>query len=36
MNDEKRIMDAGMNADPDAGPGTDMPANTEQEAETNG
>ena len=36
MNDEKRIVDPGMDADPDAGPGTDMPAKTEQEEKTNG
>ena len=36
MNDEKKIMDPGMDADPDAGPGTDMPTKTGKEAETNG
>ena len=36
MNDEKRIMDSVMDADPEAGPGADMPAKAEQEAETNG
>ena len=36
MNDETKIMNPGMDADPDAGPGTDMPAKTEQEAETDG
>ena len=36
MYDEKRIMDPGMDADPDAGPGADMPVKTEQEAETDG
>ena len=36
MNDKKRIVAPGMDADPDAGPGADMPAKTEQEAETDG
>ena len=36
MYDEKMFVDTGANADPEAGPGADMPADAAQEVMANG
>lgn len=36
MYGETKIIEDGMNADPDAGPGADMPPKTEQEVPNDG